>query len=706
MSRYNHKHKLSVREYLYRILFSIIAIAILVVFMPYGNTSAYHYQKGEPWDEEAFIAQDSFPILKSSEQIAREQDSLKQFYEPYFRQEVDILEQQYQALRQDFSSPSMQGTPYYYLPHFQEKLRHIYSIGILKGEDIEGLGEQKPQSVRVYHDNESRARAFSQLFSEKTAYEFLVKEEDSIRYNHNRLHGIDLMKYITPNLAYDAEKSAQQRQEVDGRLVRTKGVVLQGQKVVDKGQIVDDEVEGILLSWEQHQKEHKLSTSERLSRFGGRTLYVAILVVLLLMYFQQFRSDYLDSLRTVLLIMTLSLIFPIITYTIVAINGLTVYLVPYCVLPIMLRIFLDSRTAFVTHLITVLASAVVLTQPFQFIVTQTVAGLVSIYSLRELSQRYELFRTAVLVTISTMLTYLCLEFVRGTADGGEVLSRLPYIYLMVAGVLSLLVYLLLIPIERIFGFTSIVTLVELQNVNNPLLRRLSEEANGTFNHSMQVANLAAEVANKIGGKAQLVRTGALYHDIGKLENAVFFTENQNGQNPHDSLSYEKSAQIIIQHVEKGLRLADKYKLPTVVKDFIATHHGRSLTKYFYVQKVKSEELRVKNNSNNSDGNGNSDSSLFTLHSSLESQFRYPGPKPQTLEQAILMMADAVEAASRSLPEYTEESINAMVEKIVGSQVSEGCFDECAITFREIAEAKEVLCTRLRTVYHTRIQYPE
>ena len=534
--------------------------------------------------------------------------------------------------------------------------------------------------------------------------EFLVKEEDSIRYNHNRLHGIDLMKYITPNLTYDAEKSAQQRQEVDGRLVRTKGVVLQGQKVVDKGQIVDDEVEGILLSWEQHQKEHKLSTSERLSRFGG-TLYVAILVVLLLMYFQQFRSDYLDSLRTVLLIMTLSLIFPIITYTIGAINGLSVYLVPYCVLPIMLRIFLDSRTAFVTHLITVLASAVVLTQPFQFIVTQTVAGLVSIYSLRELSQRYELFRTAVLVTFSTMLTYLCLEFVRGTADGGEVLSRLPYIYLMVAGVLSLLVYLLLIPIERIFGFTSIVTLVELQNVNNPLLRRLSEEANGTFNHSMQVANLAAEVANKIGGKAQLVRTGALYHDIGKLENAVFFTENQNGQNPHDSLSYEKSAQIIIQHVEKGLRLADKYKLPAVVKDFIATHHGRSLTKYFYVQKVKSEELRVKNNSNNSDGNGNSDS-LFTLHSSLESQFRYPGPKPQTLEQAILMMADAVEAASRSLPEYTEESINAMVEKIVGSQVSEGCFDECAITFREIAEAKEVLCTRLRTVYHTRIQYPE
>ena len=684
MSRYNHKHNLSVKEYLYRILFSAIAIAVLVAFMPHGTTSAFHYQKGEPWDEEAFIAQDSFPILKPAEQVAREQDSLRQFYEPYFRQDADMLEQQLAALRQDFNSPSMQGTPYYYLPHLGEKLHHIYSIGILPGEAASLFGKEKPKLVRVYHGNESTLRPFSQLFSEKTAYEYLVAEADSVRYSHSRLHGLDLMKYVSPNLTYDAEKSAQQRQEVDGRLVRTKGVVLQGQKVVDRGQIVDDEVLGILQSWEQHQKEHKLSARERLSRFGGRAVYAAILVVLLLMYFQQFRSDYLDSLRTVLLVMSLSLIFPIITYTIMAHMWASVYLVPYLMLPIILRIFLDSRTAFVTHIITILASAVVLTQPFPFIVTQIVAGLVAIYSLRELSQRYELFRAAVLVTLATLLTYLCLEFVRGTADGSQEISRWPYIYLTAAGVLSMLVYLLLIPIERVFGFTSIVTLVELQNVNNPLLRRLSEEANGTFNHSMQVANLAAEVANRLGARAQLVRTGALYHDIGKLENAVFFTENQNGKNPHDGLPYERSAQIIIQHVENGLRLADKYKLPKVVRDFIATHHGKSLTRYFYVSRK------------NENPDAHIDERLFT----------YPGPKPQTLEQAILMMADAVEAASRSLPEYTEESINAMVEKIVGAQVSEGSFNECAITFREIAEAKEVLCARLRTVYHTRIQYPE
>lgn len=701
MSRYNHNHKLSIRAYLYRILFSIIATAILVLFLlPIRSFTTFNYTKGEPWEEEALIAQESFPILKPAELIAHEQDSLRRKYTPYFSQDTEILNQQLMALRQDFHARSSMGIPSYFLRHLEDKLKYIYSKGILSREGETKLNEVKPESVHIFHGNESKGQPSSELFTEKKAYEYLIHEDDSIYYSHSHLRGMDLMKYISPNLTYDESKSEQQKKEVDGGLVRNMGVVQQGQKIVDKGQIVDEEVLNILRSWEQYQREHKLSTREMILLIGGRTVYIAIMVVLLLMYFQQFRSDYLDNLRTVLLIMSLTLFFPIVTYIIVSHTWTNVYLVPYCVLPILLRIFLDSRTAFVTHVLAILASAVVVTPPFPFIVTQTVAGLVAIYSLRELSQRYELFRTAVLVTISTLLTYLCMEFVLGTADGIQNVSYFePYIYLAMAGFLTLIAYLLLIPIERVFGFTSIVTLVELQNINNPLLRRLSEEANGTFNHSMQVANLAAEVANKLGAKAQLVRTGALYHDIGKLENAVFFTENQNGQNPHDGLPYERSAQIIIQHVENGKRLAEKYKLPTVVREFIETHHGKSLTKYFYVQRVKSDELRVKNNSNNSEGNGNSDSSL-------EKSFRYPGPKPQTLEQAILMMADAVEAASRSLTEYTEESINALVEKIVGAQVSEGSFDECAITFREITEAKEVLSTRLRTIYHTRIQYPE
>ena len=294
------------------------------------------------------------------------------------------------------------------------------------------------------------------------------------------------------------------------------------------------------------------------------------------------------------------------------------------------------------------------------------------------------FRSAGAVIIATLGTYLCIDALQGNFFTTDGIDHWTYIFLCIAGILSLISYLLLIPIERIFGFTSTVTLVELSNINNEVLRRLSEEAPGTFQHSMQVANLAAEVANRLGAKSQLVRTGALYHDIGKIQNAVFFTENQSGTNPHDELSFEQSAQIIIQHVQNGLKLAEKYKLPAAIRDFIQTHHGRSMVRYFYVSfKNQYPDKEI-------------DESLFT----------YPGPNPTTQEQAILMMADAVEATSRSLSEYTEESINSMVDKIIDAQVAEGYFKECPITFLDIAEAKEVFKNKLKTIYHTRIQYPE
>jgi putative nucleotidyltransferase with HDIG domain len=349
-----------------------------------------------------------------------------------------------------------------------------------------------------------------------------------------------------------------------------------------------------------------------------------------------------------------------------------------------MRIFMDSRTAFTTHILMLLMCAIALHHPFEFIVTQTVAGLVAIYSLRQLSQRSELFRAAVAVTLASITTYLCIDLVQGNFFRTDGIDRWTYIYLCLAGALSLIAYLLLFPIERIFGFTSSVTLVELSNTNNPVLQRLAEEAPGTFQHSMQVANLAAEAAKRIGAGSQLVRTAALYHDIGKLENPAFFTENQSGVNPHEGLPYEQSAQIIIRHVADGMRLAERYQLPTVIKDFILTHHGRSLTRYFYVSAQNQHPERE------------TDPAPFT----------YPGPNPFTLEQAILMMADAVEAASRSLTEYTEESISTLVERIVGTQVQEGYFADCPITFLNIQEVKDVLKAKLRTIYHTRIQYPE
>ena len=287
-----------------------------------------------------------------------------------------------------------------------------------------------------------------------------------------------------------------------------------------------------------------------------------------------------------------------------------------------------------------------------------------------------------MVFASYALLYFAFELIH--EDDLTKLNTRMYIYFMINGILLLFAYPLLFILEKTFGFTSNVTLVELSNINNSLLREMSEIAPGTFQHSLQMANLAAEAANKIGAKSQLVRTGALYHDIGKMVNPAFFTENQSGVNPHKSLNYEQSAQVIISHITDGLKLAEKHNLPKVIKDFISTHHGRGLTKYFYISyknEPPDEEVDAE-------------------------KFRYPGPNPFTKEQAILMMADSVEAASRSLPEYTEESIGTLVDKIIDAQVAEGFFKECPITFKDIALVKALFKEKLKTMYHTRISYPE
>jgi hypothetical protein len=322
-----------------------------------------------------------------------------------------------------------------------------------------------------------------------------------------------------------------------------------------------------------------------------------------------------------------------------------------------------------------------LQHPFEFVVIETIAGLTAITALRELSERSQLFKTAIIVTIACIMVNLAFDWTRS-----DMLMQIDYSiynYLLVNGIALLFAYPLLYLIEKAFGFTSDITLIELSNTNNELMRKMSEIAPGTFNHSIQVANLAGEIANKIGAKAQLVRTGALYHDIGKLSNPIYFTENQSGINPHETLTDIESAQIIISHVTEGLKMADKYNLPKVIRQFIATHHGLGKAKYFYIHY------------NNEHPDEPVDELLFT----------YPGPNPFTREQACLMMADTIEAASRSLPDYTEQSIRNLVDRLIDGQVADGFFRECPITFRDIQYAKTVLIEKLKTIYHTRISYP-
>ena len=686
MSRFNHYNHITPRGFALRALTIVVSLVILVSLMPRGNQMKFVFEKNRPWNYGTFIAKENFFILKPDSVLNREHDSLLRLYKPIYIMDGAVAGEQIEKFRKTFDSELSNAVPSSYRSRIASRLAEVYEQGILSAEDYDLVKGSPSRAITVTGMSEARmaeSRPIGRLFTPMQACEWLIADPDSVHFQRSVLQHCNLSRFLAANLACDQERSQLLLEDTEKKLVLYAGEVVAGQKIIDFGDIVDDNTYNILRSWQADRETHQRSASERFSQLGGQAIYVAILLICLLVFFNQFRSDYLQRGRTVMLVCILVMLFPLVTYAIVRFTTFSVYLIPYCILPIFIRVFLDSRTAFITHLTSVLLSAIVVSTPFEFIVLQLVAGLVAIYSLRELSQRSELFRAVLQVVFVSMLVHFCFELVRMSVVRDSEYDVYTYIYIVLNGFLLLVSYLLLIPVERVFKFTSTVSLVELSNTNNEVLRELSERAPGTFQHSMQVANLATEVALRLGAKSQLVRTAALYHDIGKLKNPVYFTENQSGVNPHDQLSYTKSAQLIIKHVADGLQMAEKYRLPEVIRQFIASHHGKSKTKYFYVKyKQENPLLQV-------------DDAFFT----------YPGPNPSTLEEAILMMCDAVEAASRSLPEYTEQTVGELVGRIIDGQVAEGYFNECPITFQDISEAKRVLCEKLMTIYHTRITYP-
>lgn len=684
MSRFNHRTKWTQRDYIIRCTAITLVIGILVLFMPRESVRTYHYHEGGIWDYATLIAKDSFPILKSQEQLLAERDSVIHFYEPYFQASANTADSAIKAWNDCFQTELNAVVPSYYKEYITSKLLEIYDHGIISGTEQEIISDPRLSRIHIITGNVSTTRSISEIYSPKTAYETLINSADSTKYKQADLKKCRLDRFVAANLHYDAPKSEQELQNVEGLITPYLGQVVVGQKIVDRGEIIDASTFRILESMHKHLDEREKSKEEILLNLSGQTIYTCIIVILFFLYFQQFRNDYLSTSKAISLICTLFLFFPLVTYAIVIHSNISPYILPYCITPIFVRIFMDSRTAFMAHLMTILMCVPAISQPAEFITIETLAGLTAIISLRQLNERSELFRTILFVLTVSILSYICIQLITRRVLYIEDVNYTDLVSLSISSLLMMISYLLLIPIERIFGFTSNVTLIELSNANNPLLRRMSEEAPGTFQHSMQVANLAAAVAEKLGAKNQLVRTGALYHDIGKIRHAAFFTENQRGINPHDRLTDVQSARIIISHVQEGLELAEKHRLPKVIRDFIATHHGNSLTRFFYVQaQNKCPDMEI-------------DPTSFT----------YPGPEPCTIEQAILMMCDAVEAASRSLKDITEESISDLVDKIVDSQVAEGHFKLTPITFLDIENAKQVMKSKLQTIYHTRIQYPE
>jgi putative nucleotidyltransferase with HDIG domain len=682
MKSFNANRQISFRDLLYKVLILVATVVVIVYFMPSEGKFTYQFDINKPWKYGLLQASFDFPIYKNDQQVQHEQDSVLADYQPYFRIDKEVETSAVARLKDDYQHTLRTRLPNAdYLRYIERTLHLLYANGLVNGNDLKRLEEDSIGMVRVVDNNVATSRAIEQLYSTKEAYEMLVGG-DTARYSRKILQQCDLNNYLTPNLVYDEAKSEAAQKDLLSNISWASGYVLNGQKIIDRGEIVDEHTYNILESLRKETEKRDDSAQARQLTLLGQALFVACLIICFMLYLQLFRADYYERRGAVTLLYALVVLFPVISSVLVAHNLTSIYVVPFAMLPIIVRIFLDSRTAFITHIIVMLLCSITLHYPHEFILLQTVAGMVAIYSLSELSQRSQLLRTALVVFISYSVFYFALELI--DADDMTKLNTRMYLYFAINGILLLFTYPLLFLLEKTFGFTSDVTLVELSNINTNLLREMSEVAPGTFQHSLQMANLAAAAANKIGAKSQLVRTGALYHDIGKMANPAFFTENQSGVNPHKNLSYEQSAQIIISHVTDGLKMADKHNLPKVIKDFIATHHGLGLTKYFYISS-QNEHPDVK-----------IDPELF----------RYPGPNPFTKEQAILMMADSVEAASRSLSEYTEESISQLVDKIIDSQVAEGYFKECPITFKDIATVKTLFKEKLKTMYHTRISYPE
>jgi putative nucleotidyltransferase with HDIG domain len=680
MSKYNLSENNYMRDITTRFVLVILTVVIVVWALPREEGKMFHYDEGKPWMYGQLIAQFDFPVYKTEEALKAERDSILKHFQPYYNMNSYVGEKNIEQFNKDFPN-GLPDLPLIYKTLVAKRLEMLYNIGIMDPVQYSTMIKDTASIIRVVDGKEAQPQHVRQFRSTTTAYEQLFQDE-VLAKERAVLQRCNLNNYIEPNLIYDQARSETEKNDMLSLIATASGMVLEGQRIIDRGDIVDGYTYRVLDSFEKETKKRNSSEDELMMTVIGQALLVLILVILFTAYLTLFRKDYFEKPRSITMLYAMIVIFPVLVSLMMRHLFFNVYIIPFAIVPIFIRVFMDSRTAFVTHAIMILLSAVAVKYQYEFIIIQLVAGLVAIYSLRELEKRSQIFLTAVLVTITSSLTYLAIQLIQN--EDFSNLDSTMYIYFAVNGFLLLFAYPLMLIIEKTFGFISTVTLFELSNTNNELLRRMSEVASGTFQHSINVGNLGAEIANKIGAKAQLVRTGALYHDIGKMENPVFFTENQAGVNPHDKLSDIESARIIVSHVTDGLSLAEKYNLPTVIKDFITTHHGAGLAKYFYV------------NYKNEHPDEEVDVNIFS----------YPGPNPFTREQAILMMTDAVEAASRSLPEYTEESISMLVNKLIDDQIANGNFKECPITFRDIDIAKQVLIDRLKSMYHTRIQYPE
>lgn len=664
-------------------LIFIAAILLITYCFPRQGKFQYSFSEGRPWQYELLTAPFDFPIYKPEAQFKAEQDSILAFYEPYYTIDASVEKNALAEFDADINlNDNLRNLDPPYIKYIRQKLEEVYKQGIMNSEEYDKIAASKTRSLRLKEGNIANSRSIESFNTIRSAYEKILKERPS-SLSENRLKTANINNYLRENIIFDASTSEKARNEFIQQVSPTSGMVQAGQRIIDKGEIVDAKTYAILSSLKRVTEERSGGATRGYWTLFGEFMLVLVLIGSFYLYLLFFRPMEYRNRQHVMFMLLLITFFVILTAFSVRLNLFNVYIIPYAIVTILIRTFIDSRTALFASIITILLSSLMVPYPFEFIVIEISVAMVSIFMLKELSERSQLIRSSFFILLTYVLVYVGLSlYSQGSL---EAINWVVLIYFFINFIFIMFSYLLVYIFEKSFGFISGVSMVELANINKPLLKELSEKAPGTFQHSMQVSNLATAAAAKIGANASLIRTGALYHDIGKMVNPAFFTENQSpGMNPHAGLPFEESARIVINHVKDGVKIAKQNGLPQQIIDFIETHHGTSIPRYFYV----------------SWKNANPDKEIN------EEAFRYPGPNPFTKETAIMMMADAVEAASRSLTEYSEETLQNLVNRIIDTQVAEGYFKKAPITFKDIDTTKDVFVEKLKIIYHSRIAYPE
>ncbi len=662
------------------IIFMLLVLSIVLIstalFYSREESQVSSFETGKPWVHSRLEADFQFDIEYDDATREHITDSVNKNFAKIYTLDRNKGEQQVALLAHKLSGRS--GS--------QQLLKAVYKLyqdGIVDNEAANDILSGKQLRFMV-GNNQLQVVDATNMKTVRQAYTWLADTFKTNSAIQDAMRAANIEQYLEPNMMVDEEENEKWLGEDMRNALRSPGTVQANEVIISYGEIVTPKKAAAIESYQNElTRRNKQRNVDETLNLLGQMLIVATLMIAFFFFMKLLRNQVFRRLRRMVFLISLITLFVIAVFLCVKLKYSLLYVIPFGLVPVIVSSFFDDHTSFFVHIVTVLiCSLVASSHQAEFIIMQFLAGIIAIVSVKELTKRTQLVQCAVVIFLAYSITYIAMTLI----NEGNIhkIDQYYFGYFLINCVILFVAFFIIPIIERVFGFTSSMTLLELADINSPLLRKLSTNCPGTFQHSLQVANLAGEAALTIGANMQLARTGALYHDIGKTMNPAFFTENQIGENPHDHLVRpEDSAKIVIDHVANGIKLAEEANLPKVIKDLIAQHHGKGVTKYFY---YKAKEASP---------DGEIDPKPFT----------YPGPNPQTKEAAILMMADACEAATKSLNDHSEEAIAAMVGKIIDGQVAEGLLRETPISFRDVETVKKLFVERLRTAYHARVAYP-